>query len=319
MQRLLVLFVVALALSPVATAQTYPERPIRLIVPFAPGGSADAAARPVAEKLASALGQPIVVENRGGGLTVIGADLAAKAAPDGYTLFIMPGAHVLSPRLVKNVPFDPIRDFTPISMIAYIPFVVFSDAKLPFTTMKEMIGYAKANPGKLSVGTTDAVGRLALESLRNTAGLDITQINYKSAATLASDVAGSHIHMGILTPPAVLGFWRDKRIHALALTGPNRIESMPDVLPVAESAGIAGYSIQTWFALTGPAGMPAPVVDRLQREMQKILGDPEVRSKLQALGMDPATDASPARVSATMKGDSERLGKLLEQSGIKPE
>jgi tripartite-type tricarboxylate transporter receptor subunit TctC len=252
---------------------------------------------------------------------VIGADLAAKATPDGYTLFLMPGTHVLSPRLVKNVPFDPIRDFTPIAMVAYVPFVVFSDSKLPFATMKDMVAYAKANPGKLSVGTTDAYGRLALESLRSATKIDLTQVNYKSAGTLAGDVVGGHIQMGILTPPAVLGFWRDKRASALALTGPSRIASMPNVLPVAEAVDVPDYNIQTWFALSGPAGLPRPVVERLQHEMQKILAEPDMRDKLQVLGMEAASaaDATSERVAATMKGDIDRLGRLLDQVGIKPE
>jgi tripartite-type tricarboxylate transporter receptor subunit TctC len=185
--------------------------------------------------------------------------------------------------------------------------------------MKDMIAYSKANPGKVSVGTTDAIGRLMLESLRGTTQADLTQVSYKAAGGVAGDVVGGHIQMGLLTPPAVLGFWRDKRVTALALTGPSRIASMPGVPTVAESAGIQDYNIQTWFALAGPAGLPRPIVERLQREMQKILADPDVRDKLQAQGMDPATDANPARVTAVMNGDSERLGKLLEQVGIKPE
>jgi tripartite-type tricarboxylate transporter receptor subunit TctC len=144
-------------------------------------------------------------------------------------------------------------------------------------------------------------------------------VNYKSAGTLSGDVAGGHIQMGILTPPAVLAFWRDKRANALALTGPSRIASMPGVLPVTEAAGIPDYNIQTWFALSGPAGLPRPIVERLQREMQNLLGDPDIRDKLQSQGMEPAGDAAPERVAAQMKSDGDRLGRLLEEVGIKPE
>ena len=311
--------VVSIALVPAALAQGYPSKPIRLIVPFAPGGSADATARPIADKLGTALGQPVVIDNRGGGLTVIGADLVAKSAPDGYTLFLMPGTHVLSPLLVKSVPFDPIKDFTPIAMVATVPHVLFSDPKLPFSTVAELVAHARANPGKLSVGTTDAIGRLAFEALRSATKIEIQQVNYKAAGTLAGDVVGGHIQLGFLTPPATLGFYKDRRINALAVTSPTRAPSMPNVPPMAEAAGIPGYDIQTWFALAGPAGLPRPIVERLQREMQKILADADTREKLVAIGMAPVSDASTERALAVMRDDQERLGKLLQQVGIRPE
>ena len=230
MRNVIALLVLAgLAFIQPAMAQSYPTKPIRLIVPFPPGGSADATARPIAEKLSAALGQNIVVENRGGALTVLGAELAAKAAPDGYTLFLMPGAHVLSPRLVRNVPFHPVNDFTPIAMLAYVPFAIFTDPKQPFSTLQDMIAYAKANPGKLSIGITDAVGRLCIESLKSMAKIDVTLINYKGAPALATDVAGSQIHGGVITPPSILGFYKDRRLNVLAITGPKRLALMPNV------------------------------------------------------------------------------------------
>jgi tripartite-type tricarboxylate transporter receptor subunit TctC len=317
--RIIALLALVAALIEPAFGQAYPARPIRLVVPFAPGGSADATARPIAEKLGAALGQPVVIDNRGGGLTVIGADLVAKSPPDGYTLFLMPGTHVLSPLLVRNVPFDPIKDFTPVSMVASVPHVLFADPKLPFATVPELVTYAKANPGKLSVGTTDAIGRLAFEALRAATKIDIAQVNYKAAGTLAGDVVGSHIQLGFLTPPATLGFYKDRRINALAVTGPTRIPSMPNVPPMAEAAGIPGYNIQTWFALAGPAGLPRPIVERLQREMSKILADPDTRDKLGVIGMDPISDASTEKAIAVMREDQERLGKLIQQVGIRPE
>ena len=321
MRRYLALIAVLACASTASAvhAQAYPAKPIRLVVPFAPGGSADATARPVAEKLATFLGQPVVIDNRGGGLTVIGADIVAKSPPDGYTLFLMPGTHVLSPLLVKNVPFDPIKDFTPVAMVATVPHVLFSDPKLPFSTVPELVAYAKANPGKLSVGTTDAIGRLAFEALRSATKIDIQQVNYKAAGTLAGDVVGSHIQLGFLTPPATLGFYKDKRINALAVTSPTRAPSMPNVPPMAEAAGIPGYDIQTWFALAGPANLPRPIVERLEREMQKVLNDAETRDKLVTVGMAPVSDTSSERAAEVMRSDQQRLGKLLQQIGIRPE
>jgi len=320
MRNVIALLVLAgLAFIQPAMAQSYPTKPIRLIVPFPPGGSADATARPIAEKLSAALGQNIVVENRGGALTVLGAELAAKAAPDGYTLFLMPGAHVLSPRLVRNVPFHPVNDFTPIAMLAYVPFAIFTDPKQPFSTLQDMIAYAKANPGKLSIGITDAVGRLCIESLKSMAKIDVTLINYKGAPALATDVAGSQIHGGVITPPSILGFYKDRRLNVLAITGPKRLALMPNVPSVAEAAGLPDYSIQTWFALSGPSAMPRAVVDRLQREIQKIIVMPDIRERLGFQGMEPASDTSTATATATIKSEMNRLGKLADVAGIKPE
>ncbi len=313
------LMLAGLAFIHPAMGQNYPTKPVRLIVPFPPGGSADATARPIAEKLDAALGQNVVVENRGGALTVLGAELAAKAVPDGYTLFLMPGAHVLSPRLVRNVPFHPVNDFTPIAMLAYVPFAIFTDPKQPFSTLKEMIAYARANPGKLSIGITDAVGRLCIESLKSMAKIDVTLINYKGAPALATDVVGSHIHGGVITPPSILGFYKDRRLNVLAVTGPRRLALMPNVPSVAEAAGLPEYSIQTWFALSGPSGMPRAIVDRLQREIQKIIAMPDIRERLGFQGMEPASDTSTATAATTIKSEMNRLGGLADAAGIKPE
>lgn len=307
------------ALPQPALAQAYPSKPVYVIVPFAPGGGADTTARAIADKLGPALGQTVVVENRPGGLTVIGADAVAKAPSDGYTLFLMPGTHVLSRFLVKNVPFDPIRDFTPISMLATISFAFFADPKLPFSNMKDMIAYARANPDKLSVGTSDALSRLAVELLNNLAKIKLTNVNYKAAGRIGGDVVGGHLQMGVVLPTPILGFYRDKRLNALGITGPNRIISMPDVPSVAEAAGLPEYNIQTWFALAGPASLPKPIVTQLQQHIHKIVGETDVRARLVNLGMEPATDTTPEKAASVMRIDNERIGKMIQVAGIKPE
>lgn len=302
-----------------ALAQAYPSKPVRVIVPFAPGGGADTTARSIADKLGPALGQTVVVENRPGGLSVIGADVVAKAPADGYMLLLMPGTHVLSPFLVKNVPFDPIRDFTPISMLTTISFVFFADPKLPFSDMKDMITYARANPGKLSVGTSDALSRLAVELLNNLAKIKLTIVNYKAAGQIAGDVVGSHIQMGVVLPTPILGFYRDKRLNALGITGPNRLVSMPNVPSVAEAAGLPEYSIQTWFALAGPPNLPKPIVAQLQQHIDKIVSEADVRTRLVNLGMEPATDTTPEKAASVMRIYNERIGKMIQAAGIEPE
>ncbi|MGE0803619.1 MAG: Bug family tripartite tricarboxylate transporter substrate binding protein [Lautropia sp.] len=320
MRRVLALLSLALTtLAAPVLAQTYPTKPVRLIVSFGPGGSADTTARLVAERLTAALGQPVVVENRAGALTVIAADLVAQSAPDGYTLFLMPGTHVLSPKLVKGVTFDPIKDFTAISMIAYAPLVFFSDPKRPYSTMKGLISYAGANPGKVSIGTTDAYGQLAIASLRAAMKVDLGQVGYKNANSLSAEVTGGHVDLGALTPPSVHSLWQAKRVNVLAATGHSRIASMPEVPTVAESLGMPDFDFQTWFALSGPAGIPAPIVDRLQAEMKKILADRETLAKLEMVGLVPAVDVHGERLVGLLKRDSDRYGKMLDQVGIKPE
>jgi tripartite-type tricarboxylate transporter receptor subunit TctC len=320
MSNLIRLAMLALALvAQPALAQSYPAKPVRVVVPFAPGGSADASMRPIAARLGAALGQSFVVDNRGGGQSVIGADLVAKAAPDGYTLLLIPGALVLSPWLVQNMPFRPIGDFTPIAMLVTQPYVFVAGQKQPFATLKEMIAHARANPGKLAIGTTDPLGILAVQSLNSMVKIDLTQIGYKGAGPIATDVVGGHIPLGITAPPGFMPFYKDRKVHVLAVTGPDRSSAMPDVPTVAEALGEPGYNFQTWFALAGPAGLPRPIVDRLQREIAKIVADPEMRDVLVGFGMNPATDTTPERAAAIMKSDAERLGKLIEASGIKPQ
>jgi tripartite-type tricarboxylate transporter receptor subunit TctC len=320
MHNLFRLALLALALVPqLAFAQSYPAKPVRVVVPFAPGGSADASMRPIAVRLGAALGQSFIVDNRGGAQSIIGADVVAKAAPDGYTLLLMPGALVLSPYLVQNVPFRPIGDFTPIAMLVTQPYVFVASQAQPFVTFKEMLAYAKSNPGKLAIGTTDPLGILAVQSLNSMAKIDLTQVNYKGAGPIATDVVGGHIPLGITAPPGFMAFYKDRKVHVLAVTGPERLPAMPDVPTVAEASGVAGYNIQTWFALVGPAGLPRPIVDRLQREIAKILAEPEMRDVLIGLGMNPASDTTPERAAAIMKSDAERLGKLIEASGITPQ
>lgn len=309
-----------LALIPFAAwTQAYPSKAVRLVVPFPPGGSADAAARPLAEKMGALIGQSFVVDNKAGGLTVIGADIVAKAPSDGYTLFIMPGTHVLSPMLVKSVPFHPIRDFTTIGMIATIPYVIFSDSRQPFTNMKELIAYARANPGKLSIGTTDSPSRLVVESLNASAKIQLNNINYKGAAQLATDVVGGHTHLGVLTPPSLLAFYKEKRIQALGITGNNRLTAMPAVPTVAEAAGIHDHNFQTWFALAGPANLPKTVVIQLQQLLQKVVSEADMRERLVNQGMEPANDAGTETATAYILSEHNRLGKMILAAGIKPE
>ncbi|MEI6301177.1 MAG: tripartite tricarboxylate transporter substrate binding protein [Betaproteobacteria bacterium] len=302
-----------------AFAQAYPVKSVRIIVPFGPGGSADGVARPLAERLGAVLGQTFLVENRPGAMATIGATLVAKAEPDGYTLLLMPGTHVLAPRLLKSVPFNPVADFTPVSTVAFAPYAIFSARNLPFATLKDLVLYARENPEKLSVGISDASSRLALESMSQAGKFKLTFINYKGGGPITGDVVGGHLGLGITTPVAVQAFHKERKVTVLAITSPKRLGSMPDVPTVAEALGIAEFDSQTWFALAGPAGMPRAVVDRLQRAVAQIIGEPDMRDRLQLMGLAPAEDTTPESLATLMRTYAQRNAALMDAAKMTPE
>ncbi len=297
----------------------WPTRPIRLVVPFPPGGSADAVGRPLAERLSSALGQPLVVENRGGGNTVIGGEVVARAAPDGYTLFLMPGAHVLSPKLMKAVPFDPVADFSPVSLLVTTPYVIFGGKKQPFDSFESMVRYAKANPGGVSIGTTDALGKAAVAMLKRSGAVDLLEVSYKGAPNLVADVVGGHLQLGINTPVVTAGLQRAGTAQALALTSRERLPMMKELSTVSELTGEAGFDIFTWFILAGPAGLPESVLARLEQAVQSVLSDRTFRDQMSALGMTPQQTADRAGARQFMRDYSERMGAALVAAGIQPQ
>ncbi|MCX7151934.1 MAG: tripartite tricarboxylate transporter substrate binding protein [Proteobacteria bacterium] len=311
--------IVGLALAQPAMAQTYPVKPVRVIVPFAPGGSADGTARPIAERLGALLGQTFVVENRPGAQGVIGASMVAKADPDGYTLLLVPGTHVLVPLLTNSVPYHPLNDFTPVSNLVFAPYVIMSATNQPFTSLKDMVAYARENPMKLAIGNSEVTTRLAAESLSQAGNIKLTHVNYKGGGPIAADVLGGHLALGVATPVSVLAFHKDRKVNALAVTSPKRLGSMPDVPTVAEALGVAQFDSQTWFALAGPAGMPRPVVDRLSRAITQILAEPAIRERLLTMGLIPAEDSTPEGLGNLMKSFSQRNAVLIEAAKIKME
>ena len=311
--------IAVLMMTQSALAQTYPTKPVKIIVPFVPGGSADGAARPIAARLGALLGQAFVVENRPGAQGVIGASMVAKADPDGYTLLLVPGTHVLVPLLSKSVPYHPINDFTPVSNLVFVPYVIFSATNQPFTSLKDMVQYARENPGKLAIGNSEVTTRLAAESLSHAGNIKLTHVNYKGGGPIAADVLGGHLALGVATPVSVLAFHKDHKVNALAVTSPKRLGSMPDVPTVAEALGVAQFDSQTWFALAGPAGMPRAVVDRLSRAIAQILAEPAVHERLLVMGMIPAEDSTPEGLGNLMKSFAQRNAVLIEAAKIKME
>ena len=319
MRNVLVAVVAALVVvaTPVA-AQPYPAKTVRIVVPFAPGGTSDAVARLAAERLGAILGQSFVVDNRPGASGSIGATAVSKAEADGYTLLLMPGTHVLAHRLMKTPPFQQ-SDFTPISMLVFAPYVIFSAKNQPFTTLPQMVDYARANPEKLSIGNSEVTTRLAAESLAQAGKFKVTHVAYKGGGPITADVVGGHLALGVATPISVLSFIKDGRINALVVTSPKRLASLPDVPTVSEALGVPNFESQTWFALAGPAKLPPVVVERISGAVAKMLAEPEVRDRLRGMGVEPAEDASPRAMQAVMDGFVKRNEALLDAAGIKPE
>ena len=300
-----------------AGAQAYPNKSVRIVVPFAPGGSADGTARPVAERLSAILGQSFVIDNRPGGYGTVGAAHVAKSDPDGYTLLLVPGTHVLTPRLLPNLGYHAINDFSPVATLVFAPYVIIGAKNLPFSTLKEAVQYAREQPGKLSIGNSEVTTRLAGESLAKVAGVTVTHVPYKGGGPIANDVLGGHLAIGIVTPISALGFHREKRVNSLAVTSPKRLSSLPDVPTVAEALGIDEFDSQTWFALAGPANLPRAVIDRLSQAIRQIIDDRDVRERIANMGLVPAEDTSPEALGRLMRNFSERNGVLIDAAKLK--
>lgn len=301
-----------------ALAQPYPSKPIRLIVPFGPGGSADAIARPLSEKLGAALHQAVVVDNRPGGLTVIGADAVAKAPPDGYTLYLMPGTHVLTPFLVQKVPFDAIADYTVVAMLGTQPYMIFANPQQPFATFDAMLAYAKANPGMLSIGVSDAVTLVTASTLKSVGRVDLNVIAYKGGGQQNNDLLGNQIATAVVTPN-LMPMQKAGKLRAVAATTPARLAFLPDTPTIAEAIPGSNFDIHTWYAIAGPAHLPRPIVDRLHAEIAKLVASGDFRRHLEDLGIVVPADTRPEAALAAMKAYQERMGRLIQAAGIKPE
>jgi len=297
----------------------WPTKPIKLIVPFAPGGSADGSARVIVERLGAVLGQPIVIDNRPGGYATVGAAIAAKADPDGYTLFYMPGTHVLTPKLSAATPYHPVNDFTPITNVVFAPFVIIGTLKDGRATLKEVAQYARDNPGAMSIGNSEVTTRLGAESFSQAAKVKLTHVNYKGGGPATTDVLGGHLQLAVVTSTAAAAFHKDKRLYALAVTSPVRMATLPDVPTVAEALGVPNFDSQTWYALTGPAKLPRPVVDRISKAVAQVLAEKETRDRILNIGLVPADNTTPEGLSALMKNFALQNNDLIESAKLKME
>lgn len=311
-----VLAVSALIAVP-ATAQ-YPSKPIRLIVPFPPGGAADLSARAVALPLSQALGQPIIVENRPGADGAIAADIVIKSAPDGYTLFYGTNTPLCSVQVMhKNPPYNSLTDFTPISLVGTFGFFLFVNPALPAKSIRELLEYVRANPGKLSYATGNSTSMLATAQLKLQEHLDIVEIPYKGDAPATTDLVAGHVQLMIATPGTAVPFVKEGRLRALATLLPSRSSLLPDV-PTSAEAGLPPLAISPWAALFGPAKMPKEIADRIARETATVLARPDVREQLERYAFD-GRSSTPEALGAFLKEQVDVWGRTAREIGIVPD
>jgi tripartite-type tricarboxylate transporter receptor subunit TctC len=296
----------------------YPNKPIRLVVPFPAGGAAELGARIFAQPLGQALGQPVVVEARPGGDGVIAADAVKKADPDGYTLLYATNtAFNWVPATRKQPPYDPVADFAPVSLIGYFGFFLFTHPSVPATSVAELLAYARANPGKLNAGTGNSTSQLFSAQLAAIEKLDIVQVPYKGDAPLTVDLLGNRVQMAFATPGSALPQVKEGKLRALAAMFPNRSPLLPDV-PTAAEAGLGKLSITPWGGVFGPARMPREVANRLAKEIAVVLQRPEVREAFGKIAFDPKS-STPDELTALLRFQMEIWRRTAESVGIKPE
>ena len=306
-----------MALVPIASAQTYPSRPIRLIVPLPPGGAADGVARVMAEKLSERLGQPVVVDNRAGAAGIIGTDLAAKSTPDGYTLLLgNAGTHAINPSMYNKLPYDPVADFEPISQLVVIPLVLVVSADAPAKSIKELIALAKSNPGKLNFGSAGIGGatHIAGEVLNSLAGVDIKHIPFKGGPQMNVAVLSGEILFAFPSILEVVPLIKAGRLIPLGVTPRKRVSNYMEIPTIAE-AGVPGYESGSWNGLFAPRGTPQAIVTRLNAEVLHILAQPDVKAKFVALGTEPVGN-SPSEFAAIQKAEIARYAKVLQDAGV---
>jgi tripartite-type tricarboxylate transporter receptor subunit TctC len=303
--------------SGASCAQSYPSKPIKLIVPFAAGGPIDVMGRLVAQWLSSALGQQVVVDNRPGASGAIGTRVVAAAEPDGHTLLIGSVTTLATgPLLAKNVGYDPLKDFVPLALIASTPFALVVAPSVPADTPGEFIAYARANPGKLNFGTpVGTLAHLTGELFRIRAGIDLVVIPYKGAATAVTDLIGGQVDMTFEPTSVLVAHIHDAKMRPLAVTSASRIAQLPDVPTMIES-GLAGFTSYSWTGLVAPAGTPAPIVERLNAAINRGLKSPDMTSNLDRLGAQTRV-GSPQDFAAFIAEETQKWGTIVTSAGVK--
>ena len=307
-----------LCFSAFAAAQTYPTRAVRLIAHSAPGGTSDILGRIVAQKLTEALGQQVVVENRAGASGIIGVDVAAKSAPDGYTLLITQTSIAINPSMFAKLPYNALRDFAPITQLVAAPNLLVVHPSVPVTSVKEFIALAKAKPGLLLNGSPGqgTSPHLSAELFKIMTGIQLDHAQFKGAGMAIVSLLSGEVSVMFTTPPTAMAYLKAGRLRPLGLTTLTRIEALPDVPTIAE-AGVPGYESVQWFGMLVPAGTPRPIIDRLHQEIARSLRAPDMRGRLTSLGLT-AVGSTPEEFGAYMRSETEKWAKVIKTMGIKP-
>jgi len=318
--RMLTGFFCILVCASAFAQSEYPNRPIRLVVPYAPGGVSDITGRIVAQKMTEVIGQSVVVENRAGAGGMLGTGSVAKAEPDGYTIVLSSlSAYAIGPRMVKAPLYDPIKDFTPIAAVALSPTILTVSPALAFQSVKEVIAHAKANPGKLTYGSSGigSVAHISAEVLRASTGVELVHVPYKSAAQAYPDVISGSVSMVFDALPSAIQHIKSGKVRPIAVMSERRASLVPDVPTFAE-AGYPEATLRLWVGLHGPANLPAPIVQKLSDTAAKVVAAPDVKERFTAVGAD-GYFAGPRDFAQMVRGDVERLGKMMAAAGIKAE
>ncbi|HUQ27668.1 MAG TPA: tripartite tricarboxylate transporter substrate binding protein [Usitatibacter sp.] len=317
MYRAIVAVVLAFALP--VLAQTYPSKPIKIVVPYPPGGFNDTLGRTLAAKFTEAWGQPAVVENKPGANTLIGTDFVAKSPPDGYTLLVVAFPFAVTPSLIRNMPYDTVKDFAPVALAAQSPNLLVVNPTLPVKSVGELIALAKAKPDSLSYASTGngSSNHISMELFKSLAGVQIVHIPYKGSAPAVTDLLGGQVHLMFDNVPNVLPHVKAGKLTALGQTGTKRSPLISDIPTVAE-AGVAGYEVTVWFGLVAPAGTPREVIQKLNAETLRILAMPDVRDRFLAQGVEPV-GSTPEQFADHIRVQMAKWAKVVADAGVKAE
>ncbi len=320
--RLLAFVGAALAAAPLlAPGQSFPSRPVKIVVPTSPGGATDAFSRALAPRLSEVWGQPVLVENRPGANQILGADYVSKSAPDGATLLVSDASSfVINPHLYRKLPYDGLNGFTPITVLVRFPWVIAINASVPANSFQELVAYAKANPSKLSYGSfgLGSSAHISVDYLKRLLGIDIVHVPYKGAGPAVTDLLSGQIQMMMVTPLLVEPHARSGRLKLVAAATAQRIPRLPDLPTVAES-GVPGYEAGTWFALMGPAGMPRETVARIYGDTRKILDNPGFREQYVTRQWFEAVGSTPEQFAEYLKSEYARWDRLIKLSRVSVE
>ena len=311
------LLILAASLISLGAHAQFPTKPVRVIVPYTPGGGTDIISRALAARLQETWGQQVLVENRPGANGIIGTEVMVKSPPDGHTLAVVVGAHVVNAVLQKEMPFDPIKDTTAVSLIATSPWVIGIRPGVPAQNLREFIAYAKANPGKLRFGSSESSSRLAGEQFKQVAGVDLVHVPYKGGAQIVQDMLGGHVEVGFTSVLTFLSHHKSGKLRILAVGGRTRAGAMPDV-PTAAEAGLPGYETYVWYGMYAPKGTPREVTGKIQQEIARLVKTPEFAERFANLGAD-AVASTPDEFAAFTRAEYEKFAKLVKAANIQPE